>query len=203
MGKIAQYLTKKLIENGIIEAESQEIYTYGIELMLSSLLVTVCVGFLGIIFRRVILAVIYLVALAHLRHYAGGYHADSYKKCFILSCSLFVFSMVIIFLQKTCQLRISLIIGSLVATLYLFNVGSLNSEKNPKTDEEICYRKRRTRQFTVTYSIIVIFVFLFMDKYWDIATMIVCTQIYTALSVWVIQCRKGNAYEKTHLKRNC
>lgn len=204
MEALTQYLTKKLLENDIIEAEESEIYSYGIRLILSSGFITICITLIGVMIRRLILAISFMLALAHLRHYAGGYHADSYKRCFWLSCSLFMVSIGIILLQEKYHLKISLVISSLVSSMYLWRNGSLNSERNPKTEEELFYRTCRTRQITIIYSLISSLVLILMDKYLDIATMVICTQIYTALSMWILQyVKEQKEYEKADFKNGC
>ena len=84
MEHVAHFLTQKLIENKIIEDQDEEtycIYHYGIQLVLSSGIITLCISLLGLCFGKILLAIVFMIALANLRHYAGGYHANSYKKC--------------------------------------------------------------------------------------------------------------------------
>ncbi|MBQ1275208.1 MAG: accessory gene regulator B family protein [Cellulosilyticum sp.] len=190
MFTIAQYLTSQLIKNQIIEQEDQEVYSYGLQLVLSSMFITVFIVIIGFVLNKGIEAIVFLMALAGLRHYAGGYHANAYEKCFLLSCSCFIATVGMIWIQNQYQLSYSLIVISLVAMLYLFKVGSLNSIKNPKTDEEMAYRSKRTRLLAVLYSLISCFL-LASGKYVNIGTIIVCTQVYTALAVWIIEYEKG------------
>ena len=187
---IAQYLTEKLIKNQIIKQESSEVYVYGLQLILSSICITICIISIGLILGQGVSAIVFLVALAGLRHNTGGYHANTYKKCFILSCSCFIATVGMIWVQNKYQLRYSLIITSLMTMCYLFKVGSLNSEKNPKTDAEMQYRKKQTRILSILYSLVSCFL-LVEGKYTTIGTVIVCTQVYTALAVWIIQYERG------------
>ena len=190
METIAQYLTEKLVKNQIIEQESCEVYVYGLQLILSSICITICIISVGLILGQGGAAIIFLASLAGLRHYAGGYHANTYKKCFILSCSCFVATLGMLWIQNKYQLKYSLVLASLIALCYLFKVGSLNSVKNPKTDAEMHYRCKQTRILSVLYSLLSCFL-LVETKYASIGTIIVCTQVYTALAVWILQCEKG------------
>lgn len=190
MEGITRYLVKKLVENNIILTEESDIYIYGINLIISSGILSICIGIMGIAIGRISLALTFMIALANLRHYTGGYHANSYKKCFILSSGMFILSIGVTLLQERYHLRLSLVCCSLVSSMYIFVKGSLNSEKNPKTEEELCYRKNKARQLTIVYSLISSWILILMEEYLDIATIVICTQICTALSIWIMQYRK-------------
>lgn len=184
MEVLSKYLVQKLIESEVICKEDSEIYLFGVELILNSGFVTISILLLGMLVGKPLLAGIFLIALMNLRHYAGGYHAKSYLKCFLISCSSFILSYGMVILQKQWQLKYTLIALSLVSMLYLVRQGTINSIKNPKTDEELIIRKRRTRIYSMLYSIISCSFFLGENQYLDIATIIICSQIATALALF-------------------
>lgn len=184
MEVLSKYLVHKLIESEVICEEESEIYLFGLELIINSGFVTISILVLGLLVGKPLLAGIFLIALMNLRHYAGGYHAKSYAKCFIISCSSFMLSYVMVILQIQWQLKHTLIALSLISMLYLVRQGTVNSIKNPKTDEELIIRKRRTRIYSILYSVISCSMFFWGNQYLDIATIIICSQIATALAVF-------------------
>lgn len=70
-----------------------EVYTYGIELVVSSLIGTALIFCLGLIIGRFFEAVVYVVTLIAVRSFSGGYHARSYLKCNIIYIAAFVVSV--------------------------------------------------------------------------------------------------------------
>lgn len=72
-----------------------EIYTYGIELILSSLIGTVLVIASGIIFNLFFESIIFSLALSGIRFFSGGYHAKTYLKCNIIYFLSYFFTMIV------------------------------------------------------------------------------------------------------------
>lgn len=71
-----------------------EIYTYGIELMISSLIGTTLVLFLGLISGYLLESIIFMLSLSLIRFFSGGYHAKTYLRC----NSIFLISAILVFL---------------------------------------------------------------------------------------------------------
>ena len=72
-----------------------ELYVYGIELVISSIISTFLVILAGIITGSFIECIIYLPVFSVIRSYTGGYHCMSYLRCNVLS----VISYVLVFLS--------------------------------------------------------------------------------------------------------
>lgn len=195
MEGLSSYLVQCLIHNQIIQEDQEEIYLYGFQLILNSLLTMVWLLFWGCLLGKLGLTIVATICLVHLRQYAGGYHADTYLKCFLISnLSFFMIYQAVIW--KVGFRWPTVLVGlSLLSTLYLIKVGTTNHPRNPKTKEELAVRSKKTRINTTLYSVIS-FIFLGMgSKYVDIATVIICTQVCTALSVRVIKIKKGDGVE--------
>ena len=80
-GKIAESLTN----SGVITTEDRELYEYGLHhglLMIINLLTTVVIGLL---FKMVWQSFVFMIAYIPLRTYAGGYHAKTQFRCYLLS----------------------------------------------------------------------------------------------------------------------
>lgn len=82
--KISQNLVKLLMDEMIILQEDAEIYDYGIQITLANLINGMIIVFVGIVFHAGVEAGIFYCSFISLRYFCGGYHADSYKKCFLL-----------------------------------------------------------------------------------------------------------------------
>lgn len=73
----------------------QEVYRYGMEIILSSLTGCLSVILISALLGDVLEGIIYIAALSLIRLFAGGYHADTYLKCNIITISTFCISLLI------------------------------------------------------------------------------------------------------------
>ncbi|WP_455715672.1 accessory gene regulator ArgB-like protein [Anaerosporobacter sp.] len=88
--KIANKLTLFLVDRGIISREDIPIYAYGYEALLGSIVNSILVVVLGLIFHQGLQSIVFLVVFALTRVYSGGYHAQSYLKCNLTLASAYI-----------------------------------------------------------------------------------------------------------------
>ncbi len=72
-----------------------EVYIYGIELVVSSLIGICIVLTAGILTGYLIESLIFMAGLSAIRFFSGGYHADTYLKCNTIYLISYVFAMLI------------------------------------------------------------------------------------------------------------
>ena len=70
-----------------------EIYTYGMELLISSILETVILLILGILLNKFIETLIFIFAFSAIRFFTGGYHAKTYSGCAIVTVFVYQFTL--------------------------------------------------------------------------------------------------------------
>ncbi len=78
---LSKSISHFLLEREIIPKEEEEIYQYGFETIISTVLGFLIVLILGMLFRMIWPAVLYYVLFVSIRQLTGGYHADTYFKC--------------------------------------------------------------------------------------------------------------------------
>ncbi len=79
--KLASKLTKFTCSNKKISSGVIEVYTYGFEIAISSVLNFVLVLSCGIVIGDILASIIYLFVFIFLRLFTGGYHATTYLRC--------------------------------------------------------------------------------------------------------------------------
>lgn len=77
----SNYLVRVLLKNEIIEADKIEIYQYGYEIMISTIITFLIVLISGIILNCLPAALLYFGIFAVMRQICGGYHAQHYWSC--------------------------------------------------------------------------------------------------------------------------
>lgn len=78
---ISDKITIFLYRNVSLDEEMRDIYKYGIEITISSLLNIVLVLICAILTGNIINGIAYLICLIPMRSYCGGFHASTYLKC--------------------------------------------------------------------------------------------------------------------------
>ena len=82
--KFSRYLTRLLCKESMISDDQEELYDYGFQITIANMTNFVIALLTGICFHAVIeMAFIYCIFVS-LRFFCGGYHADTYGKCFLL-----------------------------------------------------------------------------------------------------------------------
>lgn len=83
--KIADYSTRILIKRGMILEQDRNIYLYGFELFWSTSSCIIFIIATACIMGYIQQAFIFIMCFFPIRTVAGGYHAKSYRNCFLLT----------------------------------------------------------------------------------------------------------------------
>lgn len=79
-----------LCANGVVERGKDKIYAYGLELLISGIVNSLCLLVLSAVFFRLYSGMFFLLAFIPLRSTAGGYHANSHLGCNLVFLIVFV-----------------------------------------------------------------------------------------------------------------
>ena len=72
-----------------------EIYVYGFELLISSIIETGALLFVGFLIGKFIETILFLFSFSSIRFFSGGYHANSYIKCFVVTLFSYLFVLLL------------------------------------------------------------------------------------------------------------
>lgn len=78
---VAVSITKQFLKVGVIEAGQMEIYIYGLEVLLSSLLNILVIIIISLLMCNPTAWLFFLISFVPQRLSAGGYHASSHFRC--------------------------------------------------------------------------------------------------------------------------
>lgn len=81
---LSNRITKLLCEKEIIEQDKRDIYRYGYEIIISSLISLLIVVSAGILTGYILESAVFYVVFVFTRQYCGGYHAETYLKCNVI-----------------------------------------------------------------------------------------------------------------------
>lgn len=83
LNKVACRLAKKIAEYS--DEDKEEIYIYGLELIISTFVGLSSILFLSCLLSCFTSGLVFISVFVPLRLFTGGYHAESYGKCFVIS----------------------------------------------------------------------------------------------------------------------
>lgn len=88
--KLSRRIGDDLVRSNVIEAEEAEIYIYGINQILVSVLNVSSALIIGFIFDVFLEVAVFMAAYIPLRSFAGGYHAKTPLRCYIFSVIMLI-----------------------------------------------------------------------------------------------------------------
>ena len=87
--RISSGIAKKMVAVGIVSQESIDTYVYGIELLVSFLISAGIILTIGLIAGKIFETLIFLLVFIVLRSFTGGFHANTFIKCTIITLSTY------------------------------------------------------------------------------------------------------------------
>lgn len=91
--KTAKKIADRLLLRQVISEETFDICVYGLELLLSSLFSVSIIFIVGCAINRFFETISFLVVFILLRSFSGGYHANTYAKCSVITFIVYGFVM--------------------------------------------------------------------------------------------------------------
>jgi len=144
--KVMTFLAK---DNDLNEDEA-EVVRYGLEIMITKALFAVVIAVIGLMMRCFGESVVFAVSFTLLREYGGGYHAETRKKCFVLSIMTLVASLSIIKLAENFQILTLPICGiALISAIYILIKAPIDTPNKRFDEDEIKVYGRKARLLTV------------------------------------------------------
>lgn len=186
MEKLAKLIAAKMAEYDVIpnNDDTIECYIYGMQLVLSAIMIFMTMVITSIFFGRLIECIVFALSFCPLRSLAGGYHCKKYSSCFILSMAFWFILVALLHLQIY-YYTLALTILMAVLTICILIIAPIEHKNNPLSPIEmkaikryivlmllaeiICYcllvkYKLYVFSFILTYSISVTFILMIVEK---------------------------------------
>jgi len=146
--KLAHMFCNYLCRSNIVSYELYDVYVYGMELVLSFLTSTVLILCIGIISDALTITLVHLLVFILVRRFTGGYHANTYIKCKIITVGTYV--AVLIFSRV---IDINILCYTILAVIGLITISKWGPVENPNKplneDEKRSHRRRAIVLFVI------------------------------------------------------
>ena len=189
LARLAGKIGNNLVHSGVINEEDAEIYIYGINQILVSVLNVSSALIIGLIFGVFPEIAVFMAAYIPLRSFAGGYHAITPLRCYVFSViMLIVVSIGLKYLHIAEWIYYAVLVA---ATLVVLVLAPVEDRNKPLDEIEHKVYKRRTVIITAAELIIALLLKLLISDNLFIAIV----YSFTVLSLMLIAGKAKNSFE--------
>ena len=154
---LAKKITNKFIDSNIIKSEDKEIYNFCFETTIVILLSFSLLFILSIIFNEFISSFVFIFSFSSFRKICGGYHANNYLKCGLMSLASYLFLILIKKKFNTVfEVSTSVLIIGAIAIIFLSPIQDDNKPFSRK-------QKKRFKLISRGLATILILVFIILE----------------------------------------
>lgn len=174
-----------LIHNNPALITKRNVYIYGFQIIYSTVFCTFSIFILGLLLNQVFLTMIFLSIFSFGRVLAGGYHASTYGKCYILTMVCYISTQVLTFFLTN---RIILQAGLfLLSIIYVGIKGPIYSSNKRVRSELIYHHQKNLKVYLIIISIV--FILILNQSMYNISSQISSTLFMVTLLFYIQQRR--------------
>lgn len=149
--RLSKRMVSFFVRQKIIEKDDKEVYEYGLQLLLSTILNAVIALLIAIVSRTVIFCLFYLSAFVIMRKSAGGFHAKTHFGCCCILIAVLCCFIAFIRLAPTEIYTAISVLTLIVSAVTVLLFAPLEHENKPLSDKD----KIRLRKVSVAYMIVI------------------------------------------------
>lgn len=149
--KMAKEISDVLVKNGLVKEEKRHMYAYGAELLMSGVLSTFMVLIIGLVSQRLIETLLLMIPFYFIRVYAGGYHAETYKNCFVSFCVGFIVVLAVTDSIIKYKLENTIMCFAIIAAVIICIIAPIEDHSRPLTDKELLQYNKKTKIFVILF----------------------------------------------------
>ncbi len=166
--RLSKIIAGFFLQKKYIPEEEFEIYVYGYETIILSIIDFIIVMIAGIVFDKLFTMLVFFTMFITVRLYSGGYHANTVLKCKSIFFSLCIIMIIVSDFELPYVLNILIMILYCITSFFIAPVENYNK---PLTDDE----KKKYRIISIAMSL-----------FWSIVAIISCffaVEICTTITV--------------------
>ena len=194
INRISKQLTQKMLATNIIAPTASEIYQYGLELMFSTILTSLSILAVACLMDSLWAGLLYFAVSMPLRVTAGGYHASTYFRCFLVSNMVYILVSLAARLLSSLDIPYPLwILLLLCAACYILLNCPVRNPHHPVSEKVLKKNKFFTICFLCIDMIGIIFLYL-RQRQSNLLNFAVITVL--SVAILIIPTKKGgNTHE--------
>lgn len=160
----------------MLPEEDQDICEYGLQQLFTILLNVFTAIWIGYLFGLVLESIAALVVFIPLRTYAGGFHFENPKYCYVASSLTVCMQMMFV---KYTHLQYSMILASILLVILIANLAPVASENKPLSKKETTKYKKTTREILIIIELAMLILVVY--KFFSVGRSIFSSLILSAM----------------------
>lgn len=189
--RLSRFILKQTSSIVKVDSDMYDVYLYGIEISISSVLNIVLIILMGIVVHDIIAAVCFLAYVIPLRQFCGGYHASTYFRCnaiFVLTfLADYLVTKVITYFGMGTELMEAILLLSLIPVIMYAPVRNPHKEMD-KAKREHC--RKLGIVLSVTLSVLSV-VLVFVERFYGSLLIMTQTTVSVMIVLEIILQRRG------------
>lgn len=160
--KKCKELPNRFWEANIIKKEEIEIYCFGLECLFLKIITFTSYLVIAILMKRLKEFAVIMLVFIPLRRNAGGYHAKTRGKCYLLSCGILAVTLVACEIRLEFHIVLTLLLG---LSIIFWMVLPVDNENRTMDISEKIFFQARVRKFILLNGIFcIILIFLKLEE---------------------------------------
>lgn len=182
--RLAENISFYLIVNKIINIEEQDIYIYGLQLIISIIFTSISILIIGTLIGELLSAIIYLSIYFLLKSYTGGYHAKHYYQCYFYSILVYIFLLYINCITLDSYKPMIGLLSIAISIIVIFKWAPIENRNNPKTKVEMIKNRKIAIYRIIFLNVFIIAGYMIFDNLINIWFMLAITELSLAYSIF-------------------
>lgn len=188
--QLANHLTDFFLGKSFITIEDRESYAYSFEVIFSAILSWGSIFLIAVLTKTFGTAFFYIISFCCFRGTAGGYHASTHLKCYLLSMITFLIFLLAQFLLPEQYIIEVCCFLTCISSVILFLFSPIEHKNNPFTHQQkIHFRKQTIKLLCIFY--VVLFLILYRN-FFNVAFAIAWGCFQAAFSILAAIFLKSN-----------
>ena len=194
---LAKSTARFFVSQNIVKSEYEDIYAYGMEILLSTVINGVIVLFIAILSDTVLPSLLFFTAFILMRRSAGGYHAKTHIGCMMILIAVHLMFMVLINVIPDSIIPILSYFSIAYSCISVYLFAPVEHPNKPLSSDD--RRKLRVKSLIYILSISVVDLFMIFCAYYDMSLCLSCGIIIstTGMLAEIISLRLENINEET------
>lgn len=192
---LAKKITAALVLSKIISPDDMETYTYGLELLITKLVLYLLIFIIAALTKTVIVSLLFVVMYMSLRKYTGGFHCKTAERCLCVSLLIHILMIVVYYLSISTTDFILLVLSALSSVVIAIFSPVENENRPLDNGEKYKYKVKSILIMMVILILMAVSILLHINQLFYSS---VCSLTSDAVLIILSLRRKNN--EKGNIK---
>lgn len=194
---LAKSTARFFVSQNIVKSEYEEIYAYGMEIILSTVFNGLIVLIIAILSDTVLLSLLFFTAFILMRRSAGGYHAKTHIGCTMILIAVHLMFIVLIHVIPDSVIPILSYFSIAYSCISVYLFAPAEHPNKPLSSGD--RRKLRLKSLIYILSISVVDLFMIFCAHYDMSLCLSCGIIVstTGMLAEIISLKSENTNEET------